>query len=156
MNTISFLKKQNLEVTPEDKEKLVTLRKEVIALSKTVSCSRDTCAKDMYSDKNIGCCKHSCSGYFGTFERLETITLPILNNMSIDELNDKLTNIYNNGGFWKNGCILPRELRPFLCLRYYCGARQKTLPRGFMQRIEDITNTLDSITGKYNHISINY
>jgi len=149
MTTIIFLKKRNLEVTPEDKEKLVTLRKEVIALSKTVSCDRDTCAKERYHDKTVGCCKHSCSGYFGIFNRLESITLPILNNMSIDELNDKLNDLYNNGGFWKNGCILPRELRPFLCLRYYCGARQKTLPRGFMQRIENITTVLDSIIRKY-------
>jgi len=149
MTTISFLKKQNLEVTPEDKEKLVTLRKEVIALSKTVSCDRDTCAKGWGSDKTIGCCHYSCSGYFYVFTKLESITLPIINNMSIDELNNKLTDLYNNGGFWKNGCILPRELRPFLCLRYYCSERRKTLPKGFMQRIEDITTVLDSITRKY-------
>lgn len=66
--------------------------------------------------KEFFCCKHfGCKKNCGFFEWDEISFFP-------DKERDRILSFWNNSsGFQrKNGCILPRELRSYVCLQWAC------------------------------------
>ncbi len=129
---MDFIRESGLNLTQEQIDQLVGAHKEMIELTGSKSCDGSSCR-----NRPTRCCKTICNGYYGFF-RMESITLPILNNMSIDELNTKLTSIYNDGGFWKDGCKLPREMRPYLCIQFYCDQEQSKFTPEFRKKYREV------------------
>ncbi len=139
---MQFINEPRLNPTQEQIDQLVNAHKEMIELTGSKSCDGSSCSS--WQSRPTRCCKTLCNGYYGLF-RMENITLPILNNMSIDELNIKLTSIYNDGGFWKDGCKLPREMRPFLCIQYYCDQEKSKFTPEFRKKFRGIHDKLNKL-----------
>ncbi len=143
---MKFLSPIYKEPTPQQVEELVKLHKEMVELTASMTCEERHCDR---SWKRLSrCCKTNCNGYFGLFERLDALVLPIVNNMSIDELNDHLIEMYNRGGFWHDECKLPRKMRPFLCISYYCHSKLGELSEPFLKERSRIIKAIDKITAQ--------
>lgn len=66
--------------------------------------------------KTFFCCKKfGCKSHCGFFEWEETFFFS-------KEEREKILSLWNNGTGWlrKDGCVLPRELRSYICLVYEC------------------------------------
>lgn len=141
-----FLRPIYKEPTAEQLADLIKLHGEMVELTASMTCEERHC--DYSWHRPSRCCKTNCSGYFGIFERLDALVLPIINNMSLDELNEYLTEMYNKGGFWHDECKLPRKMRPFLCIQYYCNSKQRELCEPFHKELHRIENSISQITAQ--------